>query len=150
MKKYLLAALILISQSAVADFATNCTNNGGTMITANSYGNDKGGQCNDPNDSNLTNNCNGKRFCRSGKQMNWWSAFTWCEAIGGQQASFASMCPGTQTVDGASCSNLKGVITHAWTSTGKWTNRVYSLWSNAGVGDNTRNSTDHWAVCEAK
>ena len=109
MKKYLLAALILISQQALADFATNCTNNGGTIITANSYGNDKGGLCNDPNNPNLTNNCNGKRFCKGGNTMNWWSSFTWCEAIGGHLASFATVCPGAQTHTSGNCPNVKGI-----------------------------------------
>jgi len=115
MKKYLLVALILINQQAHADFWTNCTNNGGTIITANSYGNDKGGFCNDPNNSDLTNNCNGKRFCRCGNTLNWWSGSVWCEAIGGRLASFSSMCPGTLTSADATqgaCANLTNVFSN--------------------------------------
>ena len=101
MKKYLtLILLALVTTSAHANFWDNCTANGGTIITANSYGNDKGGLCNDPNDASLSKNCNGKSFCRSKDNMNWWSAFTWCESVGGKLASFESMCPDTQKMPG--------------------------------------------------
>ena len=98
MKKLLLTTLILAAGIAQANFWDNCTAYGGTIITANSYSNDKGGYCNDPNDSTKTNNCNGKRFCVGGNVMNWWSAFTWCEAIGGKLARFESVCPGVQAL----------------------------------------------------
>jgi hypothetical protein len=120
-KNFTLIALTLISGSVRADFWDNCTAYGGTIITANSYGNDKsGGLCNDPSNPNLTNNCNGKRFCMSGKGMNWWSAFTWCEAIGGKQASFTNMCPGIQINTGQVCANLKksGIVDFTWTNMG--------------------------------
>ena len=118
MKKYLLLTALVLATTAQADFWSNCTTYGGTIITANKYGADKGGYCNDPNDTNLTNNCNGKRFCIGGKKMNWWSAFTWCEAIGGKLASFTSMCPNTQaissnTTDGE-CPNLTKVAGNIW------------------------------------
>ena len=112
MKKYIgFFAVCLLAQSALAEWGANCTNNGGTIITANSYGNDKsGGLCHDPSDSNVTQNCNGKIFCESNEAMNWWSAFTWCEAIGGRLASFESMCPGiirTPNDTIGACPNLK-------------------------------------------
>ena len=111
MKKLLLTTLVLVAGIAQADFWDNCTAYGGTIITANSYGNDKGGLCNDPSDTNLTNNCNGKRFCLGGNKMNW-SAFTWCESIGGQLASFESVCPGIQLRENdtqGACPNLTKV-----------------------------------------
>ena len=110
MKYLTLIALALAATTAQADFWDNCTAYGGTIITANSYSNDKGGLCNDPNNPELTNNCNGKQFCKSGKGMNWWSAFTWCEAIGGKLASFSSICPGIQTIPNkvtGACPNAK-------------------------------------------
>jgi len=167
MKKFEILLLSLcVATPALADLWTNCTNNGGTVIQANSYGNDKGGLCNDPSDSNLTTNCNGKRFCKSGNKMNWWSAFTWCESIGGRLVSFGSMCPGIQTkpnnVAGA-CPNLKGTGTgYVWANMG-WENYMainLNLsngaigWSN--YGGNTR-TTDYrnnagitMAFCEEK
>ena len=155
MKKYLLVALILVSQPALADFWTNCTNYGGTIITANSYGNDKGGLCNDPSDPNLTNNCNGKRFCRGRQIKTWWSAFTWCEAIGGKLISFSSLCPGNQTINSGTCANVKSVDSSlwGWTNLGWSTNQVLQVNPSSGAitgivrtGDNRNNY--NYAFCE--
>ena len=163
MKKYLLlTALVWVAGTAQADFWDNCTANGGTIITANSYGNDKGGYCNDPNNTELTNNCNGKRFCRSGNAMNWWSSFTWCESIGGKLASFESMCPGVQIasqwkVYGA-CPNLTAVGTsgRVWSSAGFGSNGTAQVditegFPSVGTGSgNTRDDTRFFAFCEEK
>ena len=109
MKYLTLITLALMATSAQADFWDNCTAYGGTIITANSYGNDKGGDCNDPNDTTKTNNCNGMRFCLGSKTMNFWSTFTWCESIGGEPASFDNLCPSCQQAWGY-CPNLKKLL----------------------------------------
>ena len=117
MKYLTLVTLALVAGTAQADFWDNCTAYGGTIITANSYGNDKGGLCNDPNDTTKTNNCNGKRFCVGSMKMNWWSAFTWCESIGGKLAGFESACPGVQTqpsTETGACPNFKGIGNYTW------------------------------------
>ena len=160
MKYLTLITLALMATTAQADFWDNCTAYGGTIITANSYGNDKGGLCNDPNDSTKTNNCNGKRFClRSGSPTtNWWSTFTWCEAIGGKLTSFESMCPGTQPINGHTCANVKGIysrykgscsmgIDTTRTIAADLSSGTLTTWS--GIGD--RNSSyDRPALCEEK
>jgi hypothetical protein len=145
MKKiFTLIALTLISGSVRADFWDNCTAYGGTIITANKYGDDKGGLCNDPNDSTKTNNCNGKKFCYGGSRTNWWSAFTWCEAISGHLASFGTMCPGIQTNannTAGACPNLTGVGSEsAWSNLGRGTSNVFDVnLSTGGIGSlNTR------------
>ena len=147
MKKFGILLLSLCATTpAFADFATNCTNAGGTIITANSYGNDKGGLCNDPSNPDLTKNCNGKSFCL-GHAMNWWSAFTWCESIGGKFASFSSMCPGTapaENGDSNACPNLKGLSSFncVESSLGFTSERMFSVcaagnlqtgWNRTGV-----------------
>jgi len=149
MKKFgILMALAMIASPALADFWTNCTNNGGTIIQANSYGNDKGGLCNDPSDSTKTNNCNGKKFCKSENKTNWWSAFTWCESIGGQLTTFELACPGTQqilnNIQGA-CPNLTNAHTckdsnlcWCWTKLGWGNNAVLEV--NVAKG----NVYNHW------
>jgi len=110
MKKFeILMALAMIASPALADFWTNCTTFGGKIITANSYGNDKGGKCNDPSNPDLSNNCNGKRFCIGSQAMNWWSTFTWCESLGGEPATFDSLCPTCSQVWGY-CPNLKSIL----------------------------------------
>ena len=153
MKKFgILLLSLCITTSALADFWTNCTNFGGTIVTANSYGNDKGGLCNDPNDPNLPNNCNGKRFCKSGKQMNWWSSFTWCEAIGGKMASFASMCPNTQAASnsGKYCANIRSLVSHVWIDMGWSRERALAIWAAEGqIGDELKNLGNSKApLCE--
>ena len=141
MKKYLgLMALVLIAGSVQADFWSNCTANGGTIITANKYGADQGGLCNDPSDTSLTNNCNGKKFCRGGNTMNWWSAFTWCESIGGHLASFDHMCPGSQAISNHTvadaCPNLKmpGTgSTNVWSKTGSGQSNALFVQPSQGI-----------------
>ena len=165
MKKFgILVFCLCIASPAFADFWDNCTAFEGKIVSANSYGNDKGGLCNDPNNPNLTNNCNGKQFCRSGNIMNWWTAFIWCEAIGGRLASFDSLCPGIQPlpneVTGA-CPNIKGIDNTSnpkgmaglsgWTSMGYGTNNA--LWvhlSSGAVSSRTmgRNDSRFYAICE--
>ena len=158
MGKYLfLIALILGTTYAHADFWENCTTYGGTIITANKYGDDKGGLCNDPSNSNLTNNCNGKKFCKSGNSMNWWSTFVWCETIGGRSADFSSMCPGVQVKSNntqGACPNLVSVGSGSvWSGTGwdKHTAFAMSL-SSGGINDyhNSGYGRTHYyyAFCE--
>ena len=136
MKYITLILLALVTTSAQADFWDNCTANGGTIITANSYSNDKGGLCNDPSNPNLTNNCNGKRFCKSNNGMNWWTSFVWCESIGGKLATFSSVCPAIQTNHNPSsgaCPNLTNIIANN-TNTWNWTNMGWK--QNAAIAIN--------------
>ena len=159
MKKLLLATLVLAAVSAQADFWDNCTAYGGTIITANSYGNDKGGLCNDPNNPEQTNNCNGMRFCQ-GPTMNWWSSFTWCEAIGGKLANLSNMCPGAPQTSNYyypnACPNLlKAISTDVWSDNGsRQTSRALFVVENNSIYDgggfNDRNSQKIRAFCEEK
>ena len=159
MKKFgILLLSLCVATPALADFWTNCTTYGGTIVTANSYGNDKGGKCHDPNDPNLTTNCNGKRFCRGGTQMNWWSAFNWCDSIGGQLTRLESICPAIHPDSGGydECPNARAIVTdnnRNWTSAGWGTNRaLYVFLGDWGCVDNNsagRTGT-HTPLCEEK
>jgi len=138
MKKYgILLLSLCVATPALADFWNNCTTYGGTIVQANSYENDKGGLCHSPSDSNLTNNCNGKRFCRGGNKMNWWSAFTWCESIGGHLASFSGICPGVQTNTNTStgaCPNIKGIASGGgWLNSGWGANNAFIVNLSSGA-----------------
>ena len=46
----------------------------------------------------------GESFCKASATMNWWSAYSWCQGIGGRLPSIRELCPNvasmTQT---ASC-----------------------------------------------
>ena len=152
--KYLTLITLVLATTAQADFWDNCTAYGGTIITANKYGADQGGLCNNPSNPDLTNNCNGKRFC-VGPKMNWWSAFTWCEAIGGKLASFANACPGAQTNSSGTCANLKGTESNwIWIGTGWLEDRALRVLLSTGTiyqdtnRDTTRTKSTNRAFCE--
>lgn len=169
----LLSLVLLVSVPTYAKWGANCTSNGGTIIKANQYGTkdgvnlDKGGLCNDPNDPNTSNNCNGMEFCRSNKDMNWWSAFTWCESIGGKLASFEHLCPSTQMIKNSTnaapgaCPNLTGTGSDVWGWSSTGIDNCQALDVNLSTGatanfrdncwDLDRRSTWHMkALCEEK
>ena len=56
---------------------------------------------------------NGNMYCMSTAYMNWWSAFAWCEAIGGSLvdvtedcACTGSSCPTVSNPNGNACINM--------------------------------------------
>ena len=62
--------------------------------------------------------------------MNWWSAFTWCESIGGRLASFNELCPSNQMLVNettGACPNLTAAsdVNSLW------------LWHTAKAPDDT-------------
>jgi len=162
MKKFIgLLVLGLLAQPTFAEWGANCTNNGGTIITANRYGNDKGGLCNNPSDPGVSQNCNGKSFCVGGQKVNWWSAFTWCESIGGKLASYQDLCPTTQTASLDTtiiCDNIKGTSKNSelwgWTSLAKGDSFAFHVnFSSGKVSDGIgvaaygRTNPNVYAVC---
>lgn len=91
--------------------------------------------------------------------MNWWSAFTWCESIGGHLASFASMCPGVQTNtngNSGACPNLAkvfGSAHRAWSNVGWKTNTALNVCLSDGsindvYGPADRRGGKSYAFCE--
>ena len=79
-------------------FATECANGAGTQFQGTVSG----------------------TFCISKMELNWWSAFSWCRAAGGQLASWDQACPGVQPPkypQRPACSNLSGNTLFVWTAT---------------------------------
>ena len=111
MKKYI--ALMGVWFWAAGVLAGECV--GGTWVTANSVANNP--------DICTEATCNGATFCKSSRQVNWWSAFTWCASNGLHLATFQEMCPGISTGFPTTCVNLKGVGGDQW------------VWSSLGYGD---------------
>ena len=120
MKKLLLSTVLALCIATPAFSFTSCE--GGTIITRNKY-----------TDANAPTACTEtacpattKTFCRSNGMMTWWSALTWCDAQGGNLATFTGMCPGaapvSNNVEGA-CPALQGVV-----GTSQW------AWSGYPVG----------------
>ena len=87
------------------------------------------------------------KFCISDNiQMNWWSAYTWCEAQGRHLASIYEMCPGW-TGNDSSCN--MGTFTSGstfWTSTAEGTETAFRI-SKSGAGRYNRNLALAYAIC---
>ena len=62
---------------------------------------------------------NGDKYCVSSRLMNWWSAFSWCESVGGKLISSEEcVCNGANCPQDADCNNFKGLFSSSfWTST---------------------------------
>ena len=107
---------------------------GGSIIKRNEYGEEGApSTCTQAMCPVRKENEDPKTFCVSDKQMNWWSAFTWCKSNGGTLASFASMCPGVNTYSNnttGACPGLQGTFdsSHmAWSSLGGGTGNAFDV-----------------------
>ena len=148
MKKLLLSTVLALCIATPAKAFTSCE--GGTIITRNKY-----------TDANAPAGCDAtkcpattKTFCKSNGTMNWWSALTWCDAQGGNLATFTGMCPGAapaSDIEGA-CPALQGVVgTSQWAWSGYPYGANYALNVNllsGAVGGNYRNVNALYAFCE--
>ena len=128
MKKLLLSTVLAVCIATPAFSFTSCE--GGTIVYANQY-----------TDANAPAGCDatkcpaiGKRYCKSNNGMTWWSALTWCDAQGGNLATFTSMCPGIapaiNNADGA-CPALQEVV-----ESGQWVWSGYPVGANLALGVN--------------
>ena len=57
----------------------------------------------------------GDSFCKSTSTMNWWSAYSWCQGMGGRMPSIAELCPGQPMTNGTACGRT--YARHTWTAT---------------------------------
>ena len=95
---------------------------------------------------------NGYVYCLSNKTMNWWSAYTWCQAQGKEMASAYDLCPNW---DGNFHTGRCQKITN---STEIWTSNAYEnekavFAYNGGKDmafDNRNNGGYHYAACIIK
>ena len=96
MKKYfgLILAGLMMTTPVLADTTwEKCnSNNGGTLVTVG-----------------------GQTFCKATSDMNWWSAYAWCDAIDGYLPSITELCLDKSIVQGASCGVNYGART--WSAT---------------------------------
>ena len=91
----------------------------------------------------------GGRFCVSKIVMqNWFTAFSWCKAIGGHLATRDEACNDQIS----SCSNIKGSGRggEAWTATpkDKTSARLIDLSSGAVNNDGIRTNNSRYALCK--
>ena len=95
---------------------------------------------------------NGHVYCQSNNQMNWWSAYTWCEAQGRHLASMYEVCPtwdgstGYDKCNQGSFSNNE----YNWTATASDTESAFIFDQNTVQNDtnSTRRSNSYClALC---
>ena len=67
----------------------------------------------------------GESFCKASATMNWWSAYSWCQGIGGRMPSIAELCPGKTITRANSCGRTYDRAWHLFYSMDK-------LWWNVG------------------
>ena len=100
---------------------------------------------------NLATGNNGHEYCQSNREMNWWSAYSWCEAQGMKLASAYDLCP---TWDGAfedyRCGTTNGITPTVWTSTPHVNNEAMHFSDNRGRMNHTYRTSNYRAACIAK
>lgn len=85
MKKCLGFAFCLWIMFSVPAVAASCAGGSGTVLTGK----------------------DGTSYCKSNISMNWWSAFAWCDAIGGRLIDVTEEC--IKTTGPSGCPNLTEV-----------------------------------------
>ena len=130
MKKYIgLTALLCVLTLATQAYAvttwssSNCEDKGGTTVTVGT-----------------------QTFCKSGAKMNWWSAYAWCEGMGGKMPTIWELCPNMPSLTNqAACgSTYSG---GAWSTTPSDNNgHIWVASSNIGSGG-WKPATDTFAYC---
>ncbi len=89
---------------------------------------------------------NGHVYCQSNNNMNWWSAYTWCEAQGRHLASMYEICStwDGSTGNGKNCNiSLSGWL---WSATAKNNDSAFCITATT-VSDYGRNSSHVRALC---
>ena len=74
-----------------------------------------------------------KTFCKSKEKMNWWSASSWCRAMGGRIPSIQELCPNQSLTNDATCPI--SYASDTWSSTPYSNDTVWHAWyGNRMVG----------------
>ena len=144
--KKIIIFLVCVCFLTMPAMAAEPTCNGGSTFKANTketYSN-----CSDET-------CNGKTFCKSDNEMNWWSAFTWCESQGRTLAEFSKMCPGVSQAlanTTGDCPNLQGKGDNVWVWSSLAYGSSYAILVNLSSGAVYFGGRDshysHFALCE--
>ena len=134
MKKYIAVLSLLCILSAPVS-AETCAGGSGTVI----YGNYV-----DPA-TGL-----GTRYCKSNITMNWWSAFAWCDAIGGELIDLTKEC--LKSTGTSACPNLAGTGSgNVWTQNVPNNQQAYGVDLGSGgikLGNrSTSNGGVQYALC---
>ena len=94
---------------------------------------------------------NGHEYCQSNREMNWWSAYSWCEAQGLKLPSAYDLCPSWDGSGVYQCGML--YLGTVWTSTAYENNKAM-LFSESGgeahIVGNASRTTRYKVVCIKK
>ena len=91
---------------------------------------------------------NGHSYCQSKYQMNWWSAYAWCEAQGRHLASMYELCPDWDgSKGGDKCANTNdGFDGSGWTKTAFQQNYAFTVYPSGTVDADGR-TYGRYAFC---
>ena len=117
------------------------------MLATSAYARLEG--CTSENGGVLFQGENGQSYCISRRQMNWWSAFSWCKGVGGELATIDDACPGTGF---DKCTNIVGkqskVRNWTWLATPSSSEAAYVVAAGTGNVDNYGYRTNaYYALC---
>lgn len=117
MKKLMVGVCCLLISGSV--LAGGCDSDSGTLITGK----------------------DGTKYCQSKVGLNWWSAFAWCDAIGGQLIDLTTEC--NKVTGTEQCPNLAGVGSgDVWTQAVPSSDFAYYVdLSSGSVSDYFRNNS---------
>ena len=87
-------------------------------------------------------------FCLSKIQMTWWSAFSWCEAIGGKLPTWKEACPG-YTGNGF-CENVQADRETGWIASPVNENQSYAFNKHGQFITTDRGYNRIYALCMEK
>ena len=141
LKFAVLSATLLMSISVSAETTIPWTKAGcesvkGTWITAH-FSTDSG--CD-------ANHCNGKNFCRSNVQMNWFSALIWCHSIGRELTDLETACP-NGLASGNTCANLKDKVPNNQITATPSGNKMYAIGYNGARVVEQAKKDSQYALC---
>ena len=136
MKKYIgLTALVFMFTTQVYAYpvweSTECNDaKGGTIVTVG-----------------------GDSFCKANSTMKWWSAYAWCDAMGGRMPTILELCPDAPSLtEEVSCGRSYPTSTpnvHSSTPSGSQT--VWALgWYGTKISSNGSRSSSYTFYCLKK
>lgn len=131
-KILIVCGLLMVSSIALAQEATTetCANGAGTVVIGK---------------------VSGHKYCKSNETMNWWNAWSWCDAQGRQSFSMDDCgCDGLKNCVGICPELVVNGSGHVWTSTPNGTTKAeYVEISYGSIKHNyERGWTAYYALCK--
>ena len=95
-------------------------------------------------------NTAGTTFCKSNRDINWWSAAAWCKENGLHLATMYEMCPNWNGNTGSGkCPELKGIAaaSFVWSATASGSNNAFGVHIMEGSVTTYERTTPLYAFC---